>query len=76
MTSLFLSPFCRPFERTIVLQKDSTGHVGFVYKEGKITQIAKDTSAARWGIPQSKTSEYTTLHLNASNMGVIEALGS
>lgn len=37
----------RPFERTIVLQKDSAGHVGFVFKNGKITQIAKDTSAAR-----------------------------
>ena len=39
--------FDRPFERTIVLQKDSTGHVGFVYKKGKITAIAKETSAAR-----------------------------
>ena len=38
----------RPFERTIVLQKDSSGHVGFVFKNGKITQIAKDTSAARF----------------------------
>ena len=37
----------RPFERTIVMQKDSSGHVGFVFKNGKITQIAKDTSAAR-----------------------------
>ena len=40
--------YCRPFERTITLQKDSTGHVGFVYKNGKITQIAKETSAARY----------------------------
>ena len=38
----------RPFERTIVLQKDSSGYVGFVFKNGKITQIAKDTSAARF----------------------------
>ena len=38
----------RPFERTIVVQKDSSGHVGFVFKNGKITQIAKDTSAARY----------------------------
>jgi len=30
------------------LQKDSSGHVGFVFKNGKITQIAKDTSAARF----------------------------
>lgn len=42
-----LSLLSRPFERTIVLQKDSAGHVGFVFKNGKITQIAKDTSAAR-----------------------------
>lgn len=42
-----MSFFLRPFERTIVMQKDSSGHVGFVFKNGKITQIAKDTSAAR-----------------------------
>jgi hypothetical protein len=29
------------------LQKDSTGSVGFVFKDGKITAIAKDSSAAR-----------------------------
>ncbi|XP_033644667.1 syntenin-1-like [Asterias rubens] len=40
----------RPFERTITLQKDSTNHVGFVFKSGKITAIAKDTSAARNGL--------------------------
>lgn len=40
----------RPFERTITLQKDSTNHVGFVFKNGKITAIAKDTSAARNGL--------------------------
>lgn len=43
-----LSFLFRPFERIIVLQKDSSGHVGFVFKNGKITQIAKDTSAARF----------------------------
>lgn len=40
----------RPFERTITLQKDSTGHIGFVFKEGKITAIVKDSSAARNGV--------------------------
>jgi syntenin-1 len=40
----------RPFERTITMQKDSTGHVGFVFKNGKITAIVKDSSAARNGI--------------------------
>jgi len=40
----------RPYERTITLQKDSTGHVGFVFKNGKITSIAKDSSASRNGL--------------------------
>ena len=40
----------RPFERTITLQKDSTGHVGFVFKENEITAIVKDSSAARNGV--------------------------
>ncbi len=40
----------RPFERTITLHKDSTGHLGFQYKEGKITAIAVNTSAARNGV--------------------------
>jgi len=41
---------CRPFERTITLQKDSTSTVGFVFKENKITAIVKDSSAARNGM--------------------------
>ena len=40
----------RPFERTITLQKDSTGHVGFQYKNGKITHLVTDSSAARNGL--------------------------
>ncbi|KAM3923600.1 syntenin-2 [Leptodactylus fuscus] len=40
----------RPFQRTITLQKDSLGHVGFVYKKGKITSLVKDGSAARNGL--------------------------
>ncbi|XP_030716942.1 syntenin-1 [Globicephala melas] len=40
----------RPFERTITMHKDSTGHVGFVFKNGKITSIVKDSSAARNGL--------------------------
>jgi len=40
----------RPFERTITLQKDSIGTVGFVFKENKITAIVKDSSAARNGL--------------------------
>jgi len=40
----------RPFERTITLQKDSAGTVGFVFKENQITAIVKDSSAARNGL--------------------------
>ncbi|XP_031569192.1 syntenin-1-like [Actinia tenebrosa] len=54
----------RPFERTIVLQKDSTGHVGFVYKDGKITKIAKDSSAARNGL----LTEHHIVEVNGQNV--------
>lgn len=40
----------RPFQRTVTLQKDSSGHVGFIYKKGKITSLVKDGSAARNGL--------------------------
>ncbi|KAK9886044.1 hypothetical protein WA026_014829 [Henosepilachna vigintioctopunctata] len=40
----------RPFERTITLHKDSGGIVGFQFKNGKITSIIKDSSAARNGV--------------------------
>ncbi|EDV23361.1 Syntenin-1 [Trichoplax sp. H2] len=40
----------RPFERTITLQKNSDGNIGFVFKNGKVTHIVKDSSAARNGI--------------------------
>ncbi|KAM7446305.1 hypothetical protein ABFA07_005346 [Porites harrisoni] len=54
----------RPFERTIVLQKDSSGYVGFVFKNGKITQIAKDTSAARNGL----LTEHNLVEVNGQNV--------
>lgn len=41
---------CRPHERTITLHKDSLGHVGFQFKDGKIIAIVKDSSAARNGL--------------------------
>lgn len=40
----------RPFERTLTLHKDSSGCVGFQFKNGKITSIVKDSSAARNGL--------------------------
>lgn len=54
----------RPFERNITLQKDSTNHVGFVFKNGKITQIAKDTSAARNGL----LIDHALLEVNGQNV--------
>jgi len=40
----------RPFERTLTLHKDSTGHIGFQFKEGEIKAIAVGSSAARNGL--------------------------
>lgn len=40
----------RPFERTLTLHKDSTGHIGFQFKEGEIKAIVVDSSAARNGL--------------------------
>lgn len=40
----------RPFERIVVLHKDSLGCVGFQFKNGKITSIVQDSSAARNGL--------------------------
>lgn len=40
----------RPFERTITLHKDSTGHIGFQFKDGEIRAIVVGSSAARNGL--------------------------
>lgn len=40
----------RPFERNVTLLKDSKGQVGFTFDDGKITNIVKDSSAARNGL--------------------------
>ena len=54
----------RPFERTITLHKDSTGHVGFIFKNGKITSIVKDSSAARNGL----LTEQNICEINGQNV--------
>lgn len=54
----------RPFERTITLHKDSTGHCGFMFKNGKITAIAKETSAARNGL----LIDHQILEMNGQNV--------
>lgn len=40
----------RPFQRTVTMHKDSTGHVGFVIRKGKIVSLTKGSSAARNGL--------------------------
>ncbi|UYV76918.1 SDCBP [Cordylochernes scorpioides] len=40
----------RPFERTVTMHKDSIDTIGFVFKNGKIISLVKDSSAARNGL--------------------------
>jgi len=54
----------RPFERTLTLHKDSSGHIGFQFKEGKINRIAVDTSAARNGL----LIDHNLLEVNGQNV--------
>lgn len=46
------------------MQKDSSNHVGFAFKDGEIKTIVKDTSAARNGI---LTDHYLT-EVNGQNV--------
>lgn len=46
------------------MHKDSTGHVGFVFKNGKITSIVKDSSAARNGL----LTEHNICEVNGQNV--------
>uniref|UniRef100_V5GR61 Syntenin-1 n=1 Tax=Anoplophora glabripennis TaxID=217634 RepID=V5GR61_ANOGL len=54
----------RPFERTITLHKDSTGHIGFQFKNGKIVSLVKDSSAARNGV----LTEHQLLEVDGQNV--------
>lgn len=54
----------RPFERTITLHKDSTGCIGFQFKNGKITALVKDSSAARNGV----LTEHQLLEVDGQNV--------
>lgn len=40
----------RPFQRTVTMHRDSTGHVGFVIKKGKVVSVVRGSSAARNGL--------------------------
>lgn len=57
-------PLFRPFERTITLLKDSVGHVGFTFRDGCITSIIKDSSAARNGL----LIDHNLLEINGQNV--------
>uniref|UniRef100_UPI00398F8578 syntenin-1-like n=1 Tax=Pristiophorus japonicus TaxID=55135 RepID=UPI00398F8578 len=54
----------RPFQRTITMHKDSSGHIGFIYKRGKITSIVKDSSAARNGL----LTDHNICEINGQNI--------
>jgi len=54
----------RPFERTLTLHKDSSGNIGFQFKEGRITSITVDSSAARNGL----LIEHNLLEVNGQNV--------
>lgn len=46
------------------MHKDSSGHVGFIYKSGKITSLVKDGSAARNGL----LTEHYICEINGQNV--------
>ncbi|XP_015608769.1 syntenin-1 [Cephus cinctus] len=54
----------RPFERTITMHKDSHGHIGFQFKNGKIIALVKDSSAARNGL----LTDHQILEVNGKNV--------
>lgn len=54
----------RPLERTINLYKDRAGQIGFQFKNGKINNIVKDSSAARNGV----LTDHQLLEINGQNI--------
>jgi syntenin-1 len=54
----------RPFERTVTLVRDSLGHIGFQFQDGKIKNIVKDSSAARNGL----LTDHNLLEINGKNV--------
>lgn len=54
----------RPFERTVTMHKDSNGHIGFQFNNGKISSIVKDSSAARNGL----LIDHQLLEINGQNV--------
>jgi len=54
----------RPFDRTITMQKDSAGRIGFVIKDGEVSDIVKESSAARNGM----LTEHAVLEIDGQNV--------
>lgn len=54
----------RPFDRTITMQKDSAGRIGFVIKDGEVSDIVKESSAARNGM----LTEHAVLEVDGQNV--------
>ncbi|XP_058447125.1 syntenin-1-like [Malaya genurostris] len=54
----------RPFERAVTLHKDSAGHLGFQFNNGKITSIVQGSSAARNGL----LIDHQILEINGQNV--------
>ncbi|KAG7472321.1 hypothetical protein MATL_G00107610 [Megalops atlanticus] len=54
----------RPFQRTVTMHKDSSGHVGFIFKSGRITSLVKDGSAARNGL----LTDHNICEINGQNV--------
>ncbi|XP_031832375.1 syntenin-1 [Nomia melanderi] len=54
----------RPFERTITMHKDSTGHIGFQFKNGRVTALVENSSAARNGL----ITDQQILEVNGKNV--------
>nr|XP_050850134.1 syntenin-1-like [Vespula vulgaris]XP_050850143.1 syntenin-1-like [Vespula vulgaris] len=54
----------RPFERTVTMHKDSSGSMGFQFKNGKIIALVRDSSAARNGL----LIDHQILEINGKNV--------
>lgn len=54
----------RPFDRTITLQKDSAGRIGFIINDGEVSDIVKDSSAALNGM----LTEHAVLEIDGQNV--------
>lgn len=54
----------RPFERTLTMHKDSSGNIGFQFKNGRIIALVENSSAARNGL----LTDQQILEVNGKNV--------